>query len=1393
MLAHIAKTVSDTVQKTARARACERLKPSGTLALDKQTGAVRALGVVDERLLGACDDGGLRAWSTTSGALTSQARAHAGAVTAMVTSKDGTRVTSAGERGDAATRDARTGVVTMELENGVDDVALRCLGVLTSGELVGGDDVGRIFVWEDGERFPIWRFATTAEAAPMPGKAKRPKPSEGPPDRVHAVSGWVHRSTGKEFVVSGNGRGILSLWTVRMGKPIAEFGPDDGGHRGAIHTVCDSDGVIVTGGADGRVLAWYVNEEGQLLGPPEELNVHGHHTGAVLCAASIRPGTVCTGGVDGRALVWDIKARAAVFECPGTKSGAVHSLAFDADGVLYVGCALSQISRWELPSDELLSPRGRDELPLLTRNMSSENVSQAAPHSGSAPILKRDVVAEELSLADTIKTLDTVRKECERLRESDRSRAAKVIGLERELVTVNKSLANVGEENQRLRAQVDSMAPTPRVAPKDDEIEALRKKCDKMENIARKQKTKIEELKIELQSVESSRAQDNKRATDELEAANEKLAGLHKELEALSCAQGEGLSVEDMMAAAEKALLSPEPATGETSQEMMRELHSVREELQLSKQDVASAEQTIAKLRSEHDAITARAKEMEEQSQSVSSEKLKFEEEMRQVMNDRRSLQQELDEARRQCAAAHAQTEDHKAEIVRLKSDLNLMTTEKDSAKALEELAQSQDAKITTLQQEMASLRENVGSKDAELDDLRTQLGEAAKRAEALDRERLELSARCEESSRHHEDVDASNAEVTRMREKFEKAVAKGKGFQDESKKLRAELEAKHVELAQAQDVSTSMRARVTELMTSLDAANEKVTDGLRRLAQKEEEVAGFASTLKTVENAAKELNTAKAETAKLQQKFDNAVKKGKGYQSECGVLTARLKERENALSELNASRAQIESQLAAAVAEIEVVRSELETRLDDAQRTSTKDTEELYSLRERLQDAEARVRTAEDTNGSAIAERDGKISVLEKQINESDANFERMRTELAARDDERERLKAQIKSSEEAQEELRKLRSNIESYETEMVSLKTAIDTAKTKFANAVKKGKGFQEDANKLRDELAAKDAELAHALGESASVDTQRAELAASLDAANAKISDGLRLLAQKENEISGLATELKAVQSRCSTLEEDISKRDAEKNDEIEQDVRGQRWLEEQARAAAESQVRDLAEENERLKQEVAAAAAAAQDAWQVAASHGVRPGDSRPVSEVGSPLREGYGHRARSLYQQPTYRGAMSMVHERSDMVVPREDYDRVKERCVKLKRDLEAAKQAAKEAVQQVINRLELEVMARIHAESSAKAAEAECNRAWAHAKDALATAREMQKQPARQLSVASAEASSVKPQPPPGTRAAVAMERQNGNGVVVIRQEHLASIVAALLSFIIGTWFAKF
>lgn len=152
-----------------------------------------------------------------------------------------------------------------------------------------------------------------------------------------------------------------------------------------------------------------------------------------------------------------------------------------------------------------------------------------------------------------------------------------------------------------------------------------------------------------------------------------------------------------------------------------------------------------------------------------------------------------------------------------------------------------------------------------------------------------------------------------------------------------------------------------------------------------------------------------------------------------------------------------------------------------------------------------------------------------------------------------------------------------------------------------------------------------------------------------------------------------------------------------------------------------------------------------------------------------------------------------MIYERHESAVPREDYERVKEHCVKLKRDLESAKQAAKEAVQQVINRLEIEVMAKVHAEAIAKAAEAECERAWAHAKDALATAREIQKQPPRPPLALSGPVESVKPQPPPGTRAAAAMERaRESHGAIVIKQEHMLSMMIALVAFFIGALFHK-
>jgi hypothetical protein len=49
-----------------------------------------------------------------------------------------------------------------------------------------------------------------------------------------------------------------------------------------------------------------------------------------------------------------------------------------------------------------------------------------------------------------------------------------------------------------------------------------------------------------------------------------------------------------------------------------------------------------------------------------------------------------------------------------------------------------------------------------------------------------------------------------------------------------------------------------------------------------------------------------------------------------------------------------------------------------------------------------------------------------------------------------------------------------------------------------------------------------------------------------------------------------------------------------------------------------------------------------------------------------------------------------------------------------------------------------------------------------------------------------------VKPQPPPGTRAAFALERSSTDGALVLRQEHLAAILVAFVAFILGSVFSK-
>ena len=1269
MLSLIKKKVSDnlapsTIASSLRSTRGARLQSSGSLSLEKSAGAVRALvlfeyGPGDVRLIGGCADGGLRAWSTNTGALTSQARAYESGVSALALSRDGRNLHSASASGQVTTRDGASGTILAEYE-GPDGTPVRCLCALDGGQVVGGDDAGRVFVWADCEPYPAWRFSSQ-DAGETSSTATSGKKNSAPPERVNAVAAWTERSTGQEFVVSGNERGILKLWQLHVGRAVAQFGVEAGGHRGAILAICVNEGVIVTAGADARVLAWYINADGELLGPPEELNVGGHHAGAVRSVVNISPGVICTGGADQRALIWDVKSRAVMFECPSTKMGAVESLLFDSSGVLYTGCAQSAIARWELPEGGDLSPRAHDERPLLTRNLSSDDFepwrsegpeSRAAPEAPAPPAHVYKAVSEDThkELSEARKRLHAAQTECEELRESLDAHGVRISSLEKDLKTTRNSLTAAKEENRKLKT---AEAPREKSPVDAAEVESLRKKCEKMETIARKQKTKLDELKTELKASAAAREEALNEANDALEKKNEELDELRRamgdaqnELDALRAGVGgESLNVEDMMAAAEKALLSPQLAGGEPSQEVMRELHSLREELHTTKQDTSAAEQNASKLREELDTLSATVRALEEEKSEAARKHIELAELLEINEQARQTLQSTVDEVSKARDEVSTRLRERTDEIVQLESKLN-------------------DANVAT-----------------------------------------------QKSSDADEKLKAQEAELARLREKL-------------------------------QSTESAMSALSADNETLQQKAS--ATDELDAL---KEDIAKKASSIGTLEGQVKQ----------MKQKFDNAVKKGKGFQEQTATLTSRLQDAEEKITEMAFEKQELTERLV-----------------------------EMESLRQELTSKDAHFQALESSRSSEVSTLHQEIEQLRGSATSMSEEMERLRATVRSRDDERDGLIGQIKSSEQAQEELKRLRESIEIYEAEMSTLKQTVETAKTKFSNAVSKGKGYQEEAVRLRKELLDKDEEIERARENSSEFDARTKELETSLEAASKKVDVGIREVEAKSEEVAHLTEQLRIANERNAQLEKEISERLTE--DEVSQDARGQRWLEQQARAAAEAQVKDLADENERLRREVAAASAAAQEAWQVAASHGVRPGDSRPVSEIGSPVRD-FPPRARSLFQQPTHRGAMSMVHEQYEPGVPKEEYDRIKEQCTKLREKLDHSKQAAKDAVQQVINRLEIEVMAKVHAESKAKAAEAECERAWAHAKDALATAREAQKQPTRPLSTSPID---VKPQPPPGTRAAHALERKSTDGALVLRQEHLAAILVAFVAFILGSVYSK-
>jgi hypothetical protein len=136
------------------------------------------------------------------------------------------------------------------------------------------------------------------------------------------------------------GPGVVPRWTTRRASRAlsGELSP----YRGPVRAVAVlADGRVVTGGWDGRVLAWDPASPGTA---PAEL---GHHEGTVYAVAVLADGRVVTGGWDGRVLLWDPASPGTAPAELGRHGDTVYAVAVLADGRVVTGGDDGRVLAWD--------------------------------------------------------------------------------------------------------------------------------------------------------------------------------------------------------------------------------------------------------------------------------------------------------------------------------------------------------------------------------------------------------------------------------------------------------------------------------------------------------------------------------------------------------------------------------------------------------------------------------------------------------------------------------------------------------------------------------------------------------------------------------------------------------------------------------------------------------------------------------------------------------------------------------------------------------------------------------------------------------------------------------------------------------------------------------------
>ena len=959
-------------------------------------------------------------------------------------------------------------------------------------------------------------------------------------------------------------------------------------------------------------------------------------------------------------------------------------------------------------------------------------------------------------------------------------------------------------------------------------------------------------LENEIDSLKRNRSEFEK----DSKAEYENILALNKELSAEVSRLS--TSIDDANAVIDVLKQDIESAVGQT-ESVKRDVEiKLKEEENESRLDYESRERAFIENANAEKARLEEKIELLEEALKEKSERLK--EEIENVKIDRESetnaLKEALGDALKACEIAneevsHALKAQKYAEM-KLSNDLakwqdreevlrqDLETKpDTDEFAALKKIDREQKKRIADLGAEFERLNERLREVEEERRRERQNLESAAK----------DLEKKLEETreNRKLEMKESQNA-LRDSKERWQKS-------EGDAQILRSELESVHKRLEEAiksaDTCETSVETRYREEIDRLELSEKTL--------QRE-----LLDTKNEAENATESSIKAKAQLAEAKEKFAKAVSKGKGFQDQVSMLRETLEEVENRSRDAEREKRNAEAEKERALREIEDAESK-EARARDALNHEKKRTS---GLKEELREATEKTVKFE----TLLEEETKKLVEMEAKVKADEFALERERTNAKEIKRESDDLKIRYKVAEKTVEKIilerDEITARLKDTEILLVESEKHVEDAETRVLEA-KQSLAFANSRSKeLEQKLieAEQDSPTRLSTADSAReenlnrLDAIEMELGISkrdLAEVREKLAKSLEEVLQLETEAKGRNEELlaaiKEVERLKAVAENNKNSEQQKSKEDKDAEVRRVRWLEQQRLQAAESRAHNLEVELQQLRSEAEKARIAASEAWALASNAGLsrhlncgddgaynnnNNNNNAPPESIIAPSSPGgrsthFQHHhlttSRSEYNYPqggfnnnNNNIASALERQRFEMKIDalKVDVERLRKDRDRARRELERDKEAAKNSVAQVVERLRVEVHARAIAERERDELSANLKRTVRQANDRLdkktreatranedflEAKRQLEKlrfeKPVEEQTIISpkfvpneqiiredvAPAQQAPPRPPPGTKAAnmVATTYTMNNGVFVITSEHLKIVLAVFVAIV--------